>query len=149
MAEKKKEESALPEVEVLIRGLLAQPGLEGFMVYNSSSGLPLRWSPTFVRAGDSGSTNPVPNSVVHHSALLSELVKKSRATAARLLGPVDGELQLVRLHTGVNELIVAPQHEVTLVVSQRNHSAKMEPVLAELAAVASAVVAAPEAEKKA
>ena len=144
MAEKKKEEASLPEVEVLVRGLLGQPGVDGCLVYVSATGLPLRWTPSFVKAGSTGASNPVPNSVMHHSGLMCELVKKSRATAQRLLGSVDGELQLVRLHTGVNEFIIAPHSDVTLVISQHNHSSKMEPVLAEASSSAAVVAAAPE-----
>lgn len=143
MAEKKKEES-LPEVEVLIRGLLSQPGVEGFLVYNSVTGLPLRWTPAFVKANTSGASNAIPTSVMHHSGLMCELVKKSRATAQRLLGSADGELQLLRMHTGATEFIAAPHADVTLVISQRNHSAKMDPVLADISAVAPAAAVALE-----
>jgi dynein light chain roadblock-type len=149
MADKKKDAGdSLPEVEVLLRGLLGQPGVEGFMVFNNS-GIPLKWTQAaFVKPGTtSGTSNPIPPSVVHHAALIGDLTAKAKATARRLLGEADGEVQLLRLRTKHNEMIVAPHDEATLVVLQKAHSAVMMPLIAE-AATAAPVAAIAAEEKK-
>ncbi len=52
MAEKKQAaEAGLPDVDILMKGLLAQPGLEGYMVFNDSgaSGLIKCGLPIFIK----------------------------------------------------------------------------------------------------
>jgi len=34
-ADKEKSEGSLPDVEILMKGLLAQPGVEGYMVFSA------------------------------------------------------------------------------------------------------------------
>jgi hypothetical protein len=50
MAEKKQTEApGLPDVDILMKGLLAQPGVEGYMVFNDSgtgTGLLFQQNPT-------------------------------------------------------------------------------------------------------
>lgn len=156
MEKKKETGDGIPEVDVLMRGLLSQPGVEGFMVFNNA-GIPLKWTPAFVRAGGpSAAATPVPASVVHHASVIGDLTAKARATAKRLLGDVDGEVQLLRLRTKTHEMLVAPHDECTLIVSQRAHSAVMTSLLAGDNAAAAggagggagAAGAAPAAEEK-
>lgn len=122
-----------------------------------TAGIPLKWTTSgFVKpsaGGGSATSNPIPPSVVHYASLVGDLTAKSRATAKKLLGETDGELQLLRLRTRTNEMIVAPSDEATLVVLQKAHSAVMVPLVAAadtggVAAVAAAPVGAAE-EKKA
>jgi hypothetical protein len=182
----------MPEVDVLMKGLLSQPGVEGFMVFNDAgercrhhewlggvqpapcsasagqltacfnppnlfpslwhTGIPLKWTQAgFVKPGATASTNPIPASVVHHASLLGDLTAKAKVTCARLLGESDGELQCLRLRTRVSEIIVAPGHDSTLVVTQKAHSAGMVPLvalaMAEAGGAAVAVAAADEKKK--
>ena len=61
MASEKKPAGAtegLPEVEILMKGLLAQPGVDGFMVYNESG--------AFGMAHTSTPTQPNPNMQASH-----------------------------------------------------------------------------------
>jgi hypothetical protein len=84
----------------------------------------LKWTQTgFVKPGTSTSANPIPQSVVHHASLIGDLTHKARDTCHRLLGYEDGDLQVLRLRTKENEIIVAPSSECTLVVLQDAHSA--------------------------
>lgn len=154
-----------------MRGLLSQPGVDGFLVFNETgtlrpaaaadgssptaargrratrthlppAGIPLKWTTSgFVKpsAGGGSAANPIPPSVVHYASLVGDLTAKSRATAKKLLGEADGELQLLRLRTHTNEMIIAPSDEATLVVLQKAHSAVMVPLVA--AADTSSVVA--------
>lgn len=131
----------MPEVEVLLKGLLSQPGVEGFMVFNDA-GIPLKWTPAFNKAAGP-STNPIPPSVVHHAALISDLSGKASIIAKRLLGD-EGEVQLLRLRTAGSEMIIAPHHDCTLVVSQKAHSATMTSLLEQPAPA----LAPPPAEEK-
>jgi len=103
-----------------------------------------------VKPGLSASaSNPIPPSVVHYSSLLGDLTAKSNDTLRRLLGEADGSLQMLRLRTRTNEIIVAPSEEATLVVLQRAHSAAMVPLVATgEAAHAAAGAGAPAAEEK-
>lgn len=117
-------ESGLPEVDILLRGLLSLPGVEGFMVYNES-GIPIKWSTAgFVKPG-MNTTHPIPPSVTHHSTLIADLTDKAHSTCVRLLGPEEGEVQSLRLKTKDNEMIITPRGDTTLVVLQQNHSAPM------------------------
>ena len=115
----------------MLKSLLNQPGVDGFLIYNQS-GVPLKWSPhgfSRVAAASTVST-PIPAGVVQHAALLHRLTDRARAAAARLLGDDaggDGELTLMRLRTTTAELIVSPAAEATLVVLQRAHSAALVP----------------------
>jgi Roadblock/LC7 domain len=145
MAEKKGEKGdSMPEVEVLLKGLLSQPGVEGFMVFNNA-GIPLKWTPAFNKPGSGGaSSNPIPPSVVHHAALISDLSGKASIIARRLLGD-EGDVQLLRLRTAGSEMIIAPHEDCTLVVSQKAHSATMTSLLEQPTQVA---VAAPAEEAK-
>lgn len=149
MAEKKQTEApGLPDVDILMKGLLAQPGVEGYMVFNDS-GIPLKWTQQgFIKPGAPASSNPIPPTVIHHASLFGDLTAKARATLHKLLGEADGELQLMRLHTRTNEMIVAPSQEFTLVTIQRSHSAAMLPLVASGVDGPAAAAAAPE-EKKA
>lgn len=57
-AEKDKGEGhGLPEVDVLMKGLLAQPGVEGYMVFNDSGACTMqaRFKNDFVTSCDPGS----------------------------------------------------------------------------------------------
>lgn len=147
MDKKKEGGDGIPEVDVLMRGLLSQPGVEGFMVFNNA-GIPLKWTQAaFVKPGSAASSNPLPPSVVHHAALIGDLTAKAKATAKRLLGDSDGEVQLLRLRTKTAEMLIAPHEECTLVVSQRAHSAVMLPLTAADTA-APVAAAAPAAEEK-
>lgn len=95
------------------------------------AGIPLKWtSAGFIKPGTPSSTNPIPPAIVHHASLLGDLSSKAKAACARLLGDSEGELQCLRLRTRTNEIIVAPGHDATLVVSQKAHSAAMLPLVA-------------------
>ncbi len=74
---------------------------------------------------------------------MSDLTEKASAAAARLLGEPGG-LQLMRLHTRMNEYIVTPSAECTMVVVQKAHSAQMLPLIQ----IAEAAQAAALAEEK-
>ena len=115
----------LPEVDVLLKGLMAQPGVEGFLVFNDAA-VPVKWTNAgFIKPGTPNSANPLPPQIVHNTALFSDLADKARATCRRLLGDGgDGELTSMRLHTRTSEIVLAPAHECTLVVVQRAHSAE-------------------------
>lgn len=91
------------------------------------AGIPLKWTPAFIKPG-STSSNPIPPSVVHHAALIGDLTSKAKATCSKLLGEA-GELQTLRLRTKTNEMIIAPSLEATLVVVQQAHSAPMMPLV--------------------
>ncbi len=96
----------------------------------SSAGIPVKWTTTgFIKPGAPNSANPIPPGVTHNTALLSDLTEKAKATCRRLLGDVDGELQVMRLHTKMNETIVAPAGDCTLAVVQKAHSAAMIPLV--------------------
>ena len=62
---------------------------------------------------------PIPPAVIHHAALLGGLAGKARMTMRGLVGDVDGEVSMLRLHTTASEIIVAPTADVTLVVVQK------------------------------
>ena len=91
--------------------------------------VPLKWTAAFVKPGNPSNPTPIPASVVHHAAVIGELCSRARATAARVLGDGEGEVQLMRLRTKYHELLIAPSQECTLVVSQRAHSAVFEPLV--------------------
>ena len=111
-------------------------------------GIPIKWTQGgFIKEGAQTHSNPIPPAIIHHASLLGDLTAKARATMHKLLGDSDGELQLMRLHTRTNEMIVAPSHEFTLVTLQRSHSAAMNPLVG--TAAAPEVLAAPIEEKKA
>jgi len=115
----KKETAAAPEIDVLLRGMLSQPGVEGFMVFNEE-GIPIKWSSSgFSKPGAPVSPAPIPPAVIHHAALLGGLASKARMTMRGLVGDVDGEVSMLRLHTTASEIIVAPTADVTLVVVQK------------------------------
>jgi len=157
----KKETAAAPEIDVLLRGMLSQPGVEGFMVFNevrrararprggaargqrrlpspapasppappspprapsprAQEGIPIKWSSSgFSKPGAPVSPAPIPPAVIHHAALLGGLASKARMTMRGLVGDVDGEVSMLRLHTTASEIIVAPTADVTLVVVQK------------------------------
>lgn len=94
-------------------------------------------------------SNPIPPAIIHHASLIGDLTAKARATMQKLLGDVEGDLQLIRLHTRTNEMIVAPSQEFTLVTLQRAHSAAMLPLVGAGVAAAPEAAAAPVEEKKA
>ncbi len=79
----------------------------------------MKWTQQgFIKPGSAVSSNPIPPTVIHHASLFGDLTTKARATLHKLLGEADGELQLMRLHTRTNEMIVAPSQEFTLVTIQ-------------------------------
>lgn len=130
-----------------MKPLLAQPGVEGYLLFNET-GIPLKWSTAgFTKPGaPATAAQPIPASVLHHTALIKDLSDKAMLAAQRLLGE-DEELQLVRLRTKHNEMMIAPHEECTMVLLQKAHSAVMTSLTA---APAAAAVAAPveEAPKK-
>jgi hypothetical protein len=89
--------------------------------------------------------------VVHYASLLGDLTAKSSATIRKILGESEGSLQMLRLRTKTNEIVVAPSAEATLVVLQRAHSAPMLPLVSLAEASGSSLAAAAPAgdEKKA
>lgn len=94
-----------------------------------AAGIPVKWTNGgFIKPGTPNSANPIPPQIVHHAALLGDLTDKATAAAARLLGEPGG-LQMMRLRTRMNEVIVAPAADSTLVVMQKAHSAAMVPVI--------------------
>ena len=97
-------------------------------------GIPVKWTNNgFIKPGTPNSTNPIPPAIIHNTALLSDLTAKAKATAKKLLGEgpnlENGELNLLRLHTHTNELIIAPAGDCTLAVVQKAHSAAMIPLV--------------------
>ena len=168
---------SMPEVDVLLKGLLNQPGVEGFMVFNDDgastrtrllwctrptrnatadampratplcwcipltyspspvprlAGIPLKWTSNgFIKPGTPNSANPIPPQIIHNTALISDLAEKAKATARKLLGEVDGDLQVLRLHTKTTEMVIAPAAESTRVVVQRANSAAMVSLVAQ------------------
>jgi hypothetical protein len=92
-------------------------------------GIPLKWSTSgFIKPGTPPSANPIPPEIVHHVASIGELKDKAVAAGSRLL---DGDqIQLLRLRTRTNEVIIAPGEDCTLVVLQKAHSAAMTPLVA-------------------
>jgi hypothetical protein len=97
-------------------------------------GIPVKWTNNgFIKPGTPNSTNPIPPAIIHNTALLSDLTEKAKVTAKKLLGEgpglENGELNLLRLHTRTNELIIAPAGDCTLAVVQKNHSAAMVPLV--------------------
>ena len=74
----------LPDVETLMKDLLSQPGVIGYMVFNDS-GIPVKWSQTGFNLSTSGSGgSPIPTEVIHYAALISDLTMKSKKTCAKL-----------------------------------------------------------------
>lgn len=140
-------EAGLPDVDVMMKGLLSQPGVEGYMVFNDA-GIPLKWTQGFIKPGSIASSNPIPPAVIHNASLFGDLTVQARAALHRLFGESEGELQLMRLHTRTNEMIVAPSQEFTLVTLQRSHSAAMLPLVgAGAEAPIEAAAAVPEDKK--
>ena len=86
--------------------------------------------------------------MVHCASLFGDLSTKSSDAARRLLGD-DGALQLLRLRTKNNEILIAPNEEATLVVMQKAHSAAMVPLVATEGAAPSAAAPTGTEEKKA
>ena len=114
-----------------------------------SAGIPLKWTTGgFIKDTTVNYSNPIPPPIIHHASLIGDLTAKARATMQKLLGDAEGDLQLMRLHTRTNEMIVAPSQEFTLVTVQRSHSAAMLPLVG-AAVVAPEAAAAPAEEKKA
>lgn len=86
------------------------------------AGIPVKWTNNgFVKPGSILGPNPIPPQIIHHAALIGDLAAKARVTMRRLLGAEDGDLQLLRLHTQSNEIIISPTEETTLVVVQKAH----------------------------
>lgn len=120
---------SLPEVEVMLKGLLTQPGVEGFLVFNEA-GIPLKWTNSgFIKPGTPNSANPIPPAIVHHTALAHDLTHKAKASCKRLLGELEGDLALLRLHSKHHEYIIAPGEAETLMVLQKAHSAALLPLV--------------------
>eukprot|EP00753_Platysulcus_tardus_P003045 PLAT12209.1.p2 GENE.PLAT12209.1~~PLAT12209.1.p2 ORF type:complete len:137 (-),score=58.88 PLAT12209.1:166-531(-) len=93
------------EVEEVMKGLLSQPGVAAYIVINSD-GIPIkRYAMDYPKA-------------VHYSALLLDLVAKSRSFMTRLLEPGSNEVQNIRLRTLEHEVIVAPGRGFILIVLQ-------------------------------
>mmetsp|Transcript_106837 Transcript_106837/g.297263 ORF Transcript_106837/g.297263 Transcript_106837/m.297263 type:complete len:137 (+) Transcript_106837:194-604(+) len=110
-----------PDVDVTMKDLLSQPGVQGYMVFNDT-GIPVKWSSTgFIPAGAPNSSQPIPSEVIHYAALMSDLQDKCRGTVQRLFSEDEAEdpsLQYFRMRTKMNEIIVAPGDGCTLVVLQ-------------------------------
>lgn len=144
-------EQGLPEIDVLLKGMLSQPGVEGFMVFNDEgefgvlrrsamlesesdnasvlAGIPVKWTNSgFVKPGAILGANPIPAPIVHHAALIGDLAAKAKASTKRLLGD-EGDLSLIRLHTKFNELVVAPSEETTLVIVQKAHQGTQQSIV--------------------
>ncbi len=86
--------------------------------------------PGLIKPGSISSPNPIPQQIVHHAALVHDLVHKAGATTRRLLGEGDaGHLSLLRLHTRAKEYIVAPADNETLLIVQAAHSAAFAPLV--------------------
>ncbi len=124
MAEKKGGATdSIPEIDATMKPIMAQPGVEGYLLMNESA-IPLKW------AGISGAVataaNPIPSRLVHYSALIKDLTDKASLTARRLLGEGE-ELQLIRLRTKHNEMMIAPHEECTLTLFQAAHSSPRRP----------------------
>mmetsp|Transcript_10650 Transcript_10650/g.25480 ORF Transcript_10650/g.25480 Transcript_10650/m.25480 type:complete len:139 (+) Transcript_10650:52-468(+) len=115
--------SGLPDVDVTMKDLLAQPGVQGYMVFNDT-GIPVKWSSSgFVpkTEGGGGGSSPIPPEVIHYAALISDLQSKCRASVTKLFTDEETEdptLVYFRLRTKLNEIIVAPGDGCTLVVLQ-------------------------------
>ena len=111
---------SVADVDVLLKSLLSQPGVEGALVYNDSS-IPIKWTPGAFRSAAPTAGAAIPPAVVQLTAEMSDLVKASRRVAAKLLG-AEEEVQMLRLRTRGSELIVTPSDACTLVVMQRARS---------------------------
>eukprot|EP01029_Cantina_marsupialis_P029831 TRINITY_DN782319_c0_g1_i1.p1 TRINITY_DN782319_c0_g1~~TRINITY_DN782319_c0_g1_i1.p1 ORF type:complete len:118 (-),score=19.95 TRINITY_DN782319_c0_g1_i1:121-474(-) len=111
--------NTLPDVDQAMKELLGHPRVDGFIVFNEV-GVPIRWS----SSGFSSVTgvSPLPIEVTHYAALISDLVIKASATIKHLMkddASCDPTLRSIRLHTKINEIVVAPCENCTLVVLQK------------------------------
>ena len=92
------------EIDHIMKGLGNQPGVLGTMVMNSN-GLPIR---TTFRDAEA----------VHYSALISELLRKSKSVVEPLMG---GQIDVIRIRSHKNEIIITPsdaKSDIILVVVQ-------------------------------
>ena len=90
------------EIEGILKGLQGQPGVIGTMVLKTN-GLPYKTS--FKEA-----------ETIHYAGLVTEFTKKCKASLEGLLS--NEPISTIRIRSHKNEIIIAPDNDLILVVVQ-------------------------------
>jgi dynein light chain roadblock-type len=95
---------ALTELEDMFKRMNQLPGVQGYMVISSETGLPIR-------------TSFAPSETSHYCALLHGFMIKTKA----MIRETDhsDELTFVRLRSNNDEILIAPEKDFTLIFVQK------------------------------